>query len=74
MDYVDLGQKTHAFHNMAKLILQFGLTLCSSCFTSRTVPSLKVHLTTSVSFWDSTYSLLFSALQKFLKSWTEGVD
>lgn len=41
-----------------------GLTLCSSCFTSRTVPSLNDHLTTSVSsFALLTNSLLVTADQ-----------
>src|SRR5690349_7141922 len=45
-------------------------TLCSSCLTSRTVPSWKVHLTTSVSSWESTASLPFRAVQNFWKSRT----
>lgn len=44
-----------------------ALTLCSSCFTSSSVPSLKVHLTTSVSSWAWVASLLFRAVQKSAK-------
>lgn len=46
-------------------------TECSSCLTSRTVPSLNVHLTTSVS-GDAplTHSLLSSMLQNLPKSWS----
>lgn len=47
------------------------LTECSSCLTSSTCPSLKVHLTMSVS-GDAplTYSDLFSADQNLEKSWS----
>jgi len=47
--------------------------LCSSCFTSTTVPSWKDHLTMSVSSLAAlTYSLLLIADQNLLKSCEEG--
>ena len=46
------------------------LTECSSCLTSMTVPSLKVHLTTSVSSEAPlTYSEPLRADQNLEKSW-----
>lgn len=48
-----------------------SLTECSSCFTSRTAPSLNVHLTMSVSSdVPLTHSLFSSLDQKSLKFWS----
>jgi hypothetical protein len=70
-EYVMKWSIDYRYRSAADSFARITLTECSSCLTSSSVPSLKVHLTISVSSEvPLTNSLLSSLDQNLLKSWS----